>query len=293
MTLPAICTLASRTWIPAAALASLASVSSARTPFVPASSILDLAAVPSVGSEVATTHLSEPTLPQGAASAPAQSSGWKFSFAPYLWMMGIEGDGTVNGTDFEFEKDFSDLVDHVDVAASFLFRAQYDRWVGTVMYDYADISIDDLDVPAGGSFESKLNLVEAAFGYQVDGWSEGQTFDLMLGVRSVHVDNELDTAGPDFEGSSNATDPLFMVRPTIPLFPSSIDGLRLNSTLAIGGGGDSDLVWELSPVLEYQFSDTISGRFGYRRVGWRFEEDNGDEVDIEFAGLILGVNFGF
>ena len=61
-------------------------------------------------------------------------------------------------------------------------------------------------------------------------------------------------------------------------------------TLAIGAG-DSDLVYELFPQIQYQVNENIAARIGYRRVGYKFkgDEDEDNELNATLAGLIVGV----
>ena len=121
--------------------------------------------------------------------------------------------------------------------------------------------------------------------------AEGQTFDLLVGVRTLHVENDLNVYGHGSVSEDNdLTDPIFVVRPSIPVFPSKIKGLRFNPTLAIGAGGDADLVYELQPQFQYQINDHVAARVGYRRVGYEFEGDNKDnELNIDLSGMIVGV----
>ena len=75
--------------------------------------------------------------------------------------------------------------------------------------------------------------------------------------------------------------------------PSKIKNLALIPTFAIGGGGDSDLVWELFPEIQYQFTETIAGRLGYRTVGYEFDGNGDNELDLNFEGLVAGMSFTF
>lgn len=236
-----------------------------------------------------------------AASAgyAAEPQGLKVELTPYVWFAGIEGDVTVNGQTADFDKSASDLFDALDVGGSLLGIVQYNRFLVWGQVDYFSLSTDELDVqdrPAGGSLDSKMTLGEVAVGYQVDGWMEGQTFDLLVGARFLHMDNELEVYGAGTRSKTNdLADPIFVVRPSILIFPSKIQGLRFNPTLAIGGGGDSDLVYEMQPQIQYDFNDRISARFGYRRVGYKFKGDNNEdnELNVALAGLILGVGVKF
>ena len=147
-------------------------------------------------------------------------------------------------------------------------------------------------------------LTEAAVGYQVDGWMEGQTFDLLVGVRNLHMENDLEVFGKGKSSRDNdVTDPILVVRPSILVYPSKIQGLRFNPTLAIGAGGDSDLVYELQPQFQYQITENIAARLGYRTVGYKFKGDDAkndnlnltedDELNFTLSGLIAGLGVTF
>jgi opacity protein-like surface antigen len=232
------------------------------------------------------------------AGFAAEPQGWKIEITPYAWLAGLEGDITVNGQKTDFEKSASDLLDAVDMGASVRLGASYDRFLVGALVDYFSLSTDELDVedqPQGGSLDSKMLLTEVAAGYRVDGWSEGQSFGLMVGVRNLHMENDLSVVGTgDISKDNDAIDGMVYVLPSMPMFPSKIDGLRFNPVLGIVAG-DSDLAFELFPQVQYQITDTVAARLGYRTVGWEFKDDNnGDnELNVRLAGLIAGVGVTF
>jgi hypothetical protein len=249
-----------------------------------------------VGSIVAVVMLA------ACAGQAAEPQGWKVEITPYAWLAGLEGDVTVNGHKTEFDKGFTDLIEGVDMAGGLLAVVQYDRFLVWGQYDYFSTSTDNLDAedrPEGGSFDSKMLLGEFAVGYQFDGWSEGQTFDVLVGVRALTFDNKLTVYN---HGSRETEDPaedsrvdgIIVLRPSIPVFPSKINGLRFNPTLAIGAG-DSDLVYELQPQFQYQITESVSARLGYRTVGYKLkgEHNEDNEMNIRMAGLIAGVGVTF
>ncbi len=235
----------------------------------------------------------------GATSFAAEPKGWKFELMPYLWYVGVEGDVTVNGEEYDFDRSASDVFDAAEFAGSFLGVIQYNRFLFWHQFDYMSLSTDELDAkdqPARVDFDSDVMINETAVGYQIDGFYEGQTFDLMVGVRILNMENDLDVHGFGKRSKSyDLVDPMFVVRPCIPILPSMIKGLVFNPTLAIGGGGDSELVYELFPQIQYKFTDTIAMRLGYRTVGYKFEGDNNEdnELNVRFSGLTVGVGVLF
>ena len=233
-----------------------------------------------------------------AMVASAAEEGWQFEFTPYAWLAGLEGDLTVNGNKADFDKSFSDLFDAVDVGGSFRLGAEYDRFLVGALVDYISLSTDELDVvdqPQRGSLDTDMLLTEALIGYRVDGWAEGQSFGLMVGVRNLHIENELKVKGEGtFSRDNDVTDAMFYVLPSVPVFPSKIDGLRFNPVLGIGAG-DSDLAYELFPQFQYHITENVAARLGYRTVGWEYKGDNNDdnELNISLSGLIVGVGVRF
>ena len=233
----------------------------------------------------------------GFTAQAAEPQGWQFEITPLAWLAGMEGDGTVRGKDFEFEKGFSDLIDSVDMAGGLLGTAQYDRYLIWAQMDFISASTDNLDVedqPKRAEVDSDLFLGEAAVGYQVDGWAKDQTIDLLLGVRVARIETGLSIdRGASLEDDSTLVDPMLVIRPSVPVLPSMIKGLSFNGTMAIGGGGDADLVYELQPQFQYDAGTNLSIRFGYRRVGYKFDGEGDNKLDMQMAGLILGAGFKF
>jgi hypothetical protein len=90
-------------------------------------------------------------------------------------------------------------------------------------------------------------------------------------------------------------DPMLILRPSMPMFASKIDGLRFNPTLAIGAGGDSDLVYEMFPQVQYDVTERMTVRLGYRTVGYRFKGSHNEDNELNFrlAGLVLGAGLKF
>jgi hypothetical protein len=224
-----------------------------------------------------------------------ENPSWNFEFTPYLWYAGLEGDVTVAGRQVDFEKDASDLVDLVDIGGSFRIGAEVGRVMVGALVDVISLStdeLDDADQPQRGSMDSEMLLVEGGIGYRIDGWSKGQSFGLMAGVRHLELDNDLTVNGVgEFSRKDELTDIMFFLLPRVPMFASKMDGLYFNPVLGVGAG-DSDLAYELFPQLQYQISEKFSARLGYRRVGWKLE-DGDNELNVSLAGLIAGIGLKF
>lgn len=220
----------------------------------------------------------------------AEPEGWKFEVTPYAWFQGFDGTLTVNDEDYDFDMKFSDLVDSVQLAGSLLAIAQYDRWLVWGQTDYAALDSDNNDDTRPASLEIDEFFAIAAAGYQFDTF-KGNTIDVLVGARYASLENTLTIKPTDRKINKNydSLDPVLVARPSFRI----TEKLRFNPTLSIGGGGDADLVYELQPQLQYAFTENIAGRVGYRRVHYEFSNDNGNELEINFSGAIVGLGILF
>lgn len=224
------------------------------------------------------------------------TQGWSFEVTPYAWYAGMEGDIKVGGRSADFEKDASDLLDAAKLGGSMRIGASYDRFVIGALIDYFSLSTDELDVedqPRRGTVDSDVLLTEVAAGYRVGEPAEGSSYVFAIGVRNLSLENTLSSdLGPSVTDERDITDVMVYILPSVPLFPGSIEGLRFNPVLGIGAG-DSDLAYELFPQIQYDVTDSLAIRFGYRRVGWRFEGSKDNEFNTDLAGLAVGLGLKF
>jgi hypothetical protein len=227
---------------------------------------------------------------------PAQAQtkdDWKFEVAPYLWGVGIDGSLTAeDGREAEFEYSLDDLMDRMDVTMELLATAQYKQFVGFTQIDYIRLSEDEFKQPAAQEKLEKVTLdssfVTLAGGYQFptikDSW-----VDVLLGARIMFMGVEVEARdGWSRDESHTITDAILVLRPNFRI----TDKLRFNPTLSVGAG-DSDLVYELQPQFEYNFTKLIGVRIGYRTLGYKYTTDRETEIDVNFSGPMLGVSFNF
>ncbi len=220
----------------------------------------------------------------------AISDDWSFEVTPYAWLAGIDADVAAGDREADVDIGFSDLFDNLDLAAAFLARAQYNRWVVWGQVDYLDLDTGDVSTPIGADarVETKAFFLTTAAGYQFDGFVKGSTIDVLLGVRYLRLKNKLSVDGfGDARKTSDVVDGVVVLRPSFPLS----ERWRFNPTLSVGGG-DSNLTYELQPTFQYQINETLAARIGYRKLYYDVDNDN-VEFDGDFHGLLLGVGFTF
>jgi hypothetical protein len=233
-----------------------------------------------------------------AGNGLAEEKAWSLEVTPYLWMAGIDGDVTARDREVNIDVGFDDLFDRTEAAASFLVVGEINRFVLWGQFDFFMLSSDEADaedrrLPDRITVDNDTTIIELAFGYRFDGFWEGQTIEVMAGMRYTEMENELKIDGlGSFKSDRDLIDPMLVVRPCFPLFPSRITGLYFNPTLAIGGGGDSDFIYELQPQIEYMITDHLLARIGYRRLYYDVDGDRGS-FDGAFHGFIIGLGGKF
>lgn len=226
----------------------------------------------------------------GLPAVAADDDTWKVEFTPYLWGAGLNADVTVRDQTATVDAGFDDIVENLDMAAAFLGTAQYNSWVTWVQVDYLDLSTDISRRANAGSLESKSTMAALGFGYQFQGWKEGQTIDALLGVRNLSLDNRLQLDGHGARSDDrDVTDPVIILRPSFPIS----EKWRFNPTLSYGTGGDSEETWELQPQFQYQAGQNTSLRLGYRKLHYELENESGNAFDGAFEGPFIGFGFTF
>jgi hypothetical protein len=217
-----------------------------------------------------------------------------------VWAPGIDGKAQVGTRTVHFNQSFSDLVEHVDAGVMGLVIVSYDRFVLYGDYDYIRISANgkigrDLLIPSGtkATLDTDLDIRTFAAGYRVGTFAEN-TIDVMLGTRSLSLDNKLHVLGNKISNDSDVTDTIAMLRPSFWI----TDRWRFNPTLSYGIAGDSNTTYELMPQLQYQFADTFALRFGYKRLFYKQDKHPAntpafEQIDTSLAGFFLGVGWTF
>jgi hypothetical protein len=235
------------------------------------------------------------------AEEAAVKNGWSFALTPYLWIAGISG--TVN-TPFQrvpeqkVEADFGDVLSNISgLAFMGAGEVRYGRF--GLIGDITTLTLEsDVATPRGQLFSGGKGRVSATTGMVLGSWralEDGKnTLDLAAGVRPWSLTTKLTLEqgllpGRTVKPSASWVDPLLGLRYSRRL------GANWSATLYgdIGGfGAGSEFTWELFGSVNYQVTDAISLRVGYRHM----QVDHrhmGTETNINLSGPIIGATFRF
>lgn len=233
-------------------------------------------------------------------SANAESD-WEYTLTPYLWLAGVEGETATLRPLPPAPIDISpdDAVDDTDVSYMLIFTAKRARhgWLADLLY--TDLRSDEDFAPALGlTVESVSKNQMFTLGYSYELVRNGDAFlDAFAAARYWNVDTSLRfgggqglLAGRRIEDSDDWIDPLLGIKGR-----TALGGSRffLSGWAALGGFNvGSDLLYELSLNIGYQWTDSIGTTVGYRLFDIDYEDD-GFLYDIEQYGITLGLIWQF
>ena len=219
----------------------------------------------------------------------ADESAWQFDVTPYLWAAGIDGDVTVDRREVEVDTSFGDIADNLDGGGSVLLEASKGRWVNWMQIDHIATDTGSVTVgPARADLESRTTMFDVGTGRRFDGFGERSSVDVLVGVRRFRIDDTLDLRGAGHvHNHLDVHDAIAILRPRYALSAR----WSFSPTLSVGGG-DSELVWEMSPQFEYRAGERYEVRIGYRNLDYEVDEGR-NGIDISFRGPLLGIGLKF
>ena len=224
-------------------------------------------------------------------------SGWTFSFVPYLWAAGLEGDIAVSGLpSVEVDASFLDIIKHFDFGFMGVGEARYGNLGFVSDFMYIKLSADN-EVTAGPidadiELSSEMLTFLGAAEYRLID-AEGGSLDALAGARVWWVKTELDFDGValDASGSDSETwiDPIIGLKGRL----NFNEDFYFTSWAMIGGFGvSSDFIWDVMGGLGWNAWDSVSLVAGYRGLGVDYEHD-GFLFDIVQHGPLIGAAFRF
>lgn len=232
---------------------------------------------------------------QSYAKPDAEADRVHGTLTPYLWMAGINGDVGIPRGDGEAEVDrsFGDILGDLKFAFMGAMELEYRRVVVHADTIYLNLGVEverpDSLVFTEGELDAKMLIATGAIGYRVV--DHGPMYvDLYAGARLVSLDLDLSLTGPlqtrETGASPSNVSPLIGGKAQVPL------GGRWGLALQGDIGFDSDVKWQASGTVQYNFSERWRMGLGYRHLA--LQHDKGDrEIDIAFSGPLLAFSYIF
>ena len=244
-----------------------------------------------------------------AQDNPDEGSEWTYSISPYMWMLSMKGDVTVDGTKSDLDVDFSDIWDELNIGGMIEAEAWKGRFGFLVNGLYADLGHSTNIGPL--KLDPDLQAIWAGAGmlYRLGTWdlsdapgeySPTVTLDTYLGVRYSWIDVKLDFKPallPDPSGKEDWFEPVLGLR--------TIWDLSDRWSLMMGGdiGGmafGSDFAWGAYGVFGYRFNlfgnDNARVIVGYRAMSQDYDDGHGSnkfEWDVTLHGPVIGLTIPF
>ena len=228
--------------------------------------------------------------PQSAHAA--ESEGWDWLVAPYLWAATIGTDVRAETPPADTETEFSDVIDKLDGA--FLLRLEGRGEHFGAFTDLIFLGVADDSDRALSHTESDLDtwLIEAA-GVWSPSDDRTRGLELFAGLRYVDVDLtvQVDPINPLFDTVTVGTNRSYsdmMIGARYTWAFSERWGLTLRGD---GSFGDTEGAWSASAIARYRTGNG-GWLFGYRHLS--VEIDTGDSTtEITMTGPAIGYGFSF
>lgn len=236
--------------------------------------------------------------PPAQAQGQGQGQDTEVLLTGYLFASALDGRASVtsNLPPASVDLSFGDVLDDLDFGVMSAVEVRRGKWgfVGDLMYSKVSPSGSVPVVPRLGARLEQRSLTLQGTAYYRVHEDANLTVDLGGGLRYWNVDNSGSVAlavGPavTFADDANWTDPVIAARMNARL------GEQWTMTLAADYGGfgvGSDETWQLLGTLNWQTSDRVSLRAGYRVLSVDYEDD-GFVYDIRMKGPVVGVTVRF
>ncbi|MEL6567673.1 MAG: hypothetical protein AAFQ22_04585 [Pseudomonadota bacterium] len=229
----------------------------------------------------------------------AAESDWGYTAKLYGWFPGITSTLETPIGEVEAEVDFDEVLETLDIAFLGAFEARKGRVSLIGDLQFFDVSAETERAPGaftGAEIDSQL-VIFSAYGTYALVDSDDFRFDVGGGLRfnGSSVEAQLveadGTIGPSFEDDGGWTDLLLAAR-VRNQFSDKWYGTGYADVGGFGIGDSSELTWQVSAGLGYEFNDTWSMVGGYRY----YSVEHGDELvtaTVEVSGPFLGVDIAF
>ena len=224
-----------------------------------------------------------------------QSNDWKFNITPYAWLIGSEGDMSLNDSG-ELDPVFSDSMDPLNVTGGITFEAKKGRWGINLDAFYANFSKDayvmanypeiDLQNTVNGDFKQTFIALGGSFSFAK---TKNFTLDVLFGARYYSVNSKI-TGGSLvnalYDDEINFVDPYVGAA-----FKNHWNKFSLGGSIDFGGfGTGSELSYRSSLLVGYQITDVFGVDLGYKIYKPTYE-DQDFSYELSTQGFFLGLSF--
>lgn len=232
-----------------------------------------------------------------SVQASTQDNAWKYSFSPYMWFAGMNGDVTIGENTSSVDVSFSDVWDDLNFATMFRFEAWKAKWGYYLEAFYLDAKSR---VNADGTLLLKVDIdmwvIDLGAGYRIYEFVTDKdltgVFDLLAGIR--YYDFGTDIFAVEVGDLSSGTDWIDFVIGGRLAYPLSEQWtFRLRGDLAFGG---SDLTWNAVAAFDYKWKENWSLLIGYRILDIDYEDGSGTNrkaFDVQMDGPALALTYSW
>ena len=237
-----------------------------------------------------------PTLFSKPKAQTATSSGWEFSFAPYLYMTGLSGTIGARGRTAEIDLSFGDVVSHLDLGIMGTFEAKKGKFLIVNDMVWTKLS-EKRDTPGGLYSTAKIGVNMFSWtpevGYRLYE-SKGGSFDVIGGVRLTSVENNINFGTgtlPGFDVSARKTwaAPIIGGHGVVNLSSKFF----LSTVFDAGGGFGTHFTSQFYGGGGYKITPKIALIGGYRYLNNNFSDSEGFTFDAAMNGILIGAKFKF
>jgi opacity protein-like surface antigen len=232
-----------------------------------------------------------PALAQGTGHA---SDLWEYEVTPYIWGCGLDGQTAIGRLPAQgVEARFSDLVSVLQTAGMVGFTGQSETWgfLADAFYvDLAETTPTPQDVFGDAEVSMTQQMYTAAGTLRV---SSGKApVDIVIGARYNDLSTDLELTSGIAQGRQRDAGDSWW---------DGVVGARVGWAFAehwtLTGYGDvfaggSEFSWQALAGVDWNFSKSLSGRFGYRYISFDYESDE-LLYDMAMAGPYAGLGIRF
>lgn len=230
-------------------------------------------------------------LSAAAQSAPPVDA-WQFEFIPYLWAAGVSSDLRFGLTPRSTTHvSSSSVLGDLDFGAMGTLEARKGPWGALLDLQYVKLGVSrqaTFGAPLGLDVDYVQQFYTLAGLYRV--LDSAVAVDVLAGGRYVSAKTDLNLApnlpGPGLHDSIGFWNGIVGARVIAPIN----DKWSLLGYLDTGWGSSTSS-WEAVAGASYQYSPTVSFKFGFRYMS--FKADEGLLSKVALGGLFAGAGFKF